>query len=85
MTREEREEYVIRLYREGRTVRQIAGLVHMSFRDIGAIINKAKLQAERERGHTNDDFESKSPEGQITCCWTLQLTVYGQYIEIIGN
>ena len=64
MTREEREEYVIRLYREGRTVRQIAGLVHMSFRDIGAIINKAKLQAERERGHTNDDFESKSPESK---------------------
>ncbi len=25
----------------------------MSFRDIGVIINKAKLQAERERGYPN--------------------------------
>jgi len=40
MNREEREEYVIRLYKEGRSVRQIAELVHMSFRDIGAITNK---------------------------------------------
>ncbi len=52
MNREEREEYVIRLYEEGRTVRQIAELVHMSFRNIGAITNKVKLQAERERGYT---------------------------------
>ncbi|HYA82663.1 MAG TPA: hypothetical protein VEH06_04335 [Candidatus Bathyarchaeia archaeon] len=35
----------------------------MSFRDIGAIINKAKLQAERERGYTNDE-EPKSPESR---------------------
>ncbi|MGC1930507.1 MAG: hypothetical protein WA667_16170 [Candidatus Nitrosopolaris sp.] len=33
----------------GRTVREIAGLVHMSFRDIGAITNKVKLQADRGR------------------------------------
>jgi hypothetical protein len=52
MNREEREEYVVQLYKDGRTVRQIAELVHMSFRDIGALTNKAKLQAERERGYT---------------------------------
>jgi hypothetical protein len=63
MNREEREEYVIRLYKEGKTVRQIAGLVHMSFRDIGAITNKVKLQSERERGYTNDT-EPKSPESK---------------------
>jgi transposase len=64
MTREEREEYVIRLYKDGRTVRQIAELVHMSFRDIGALTNKAKLQAERERGYNAEDTESKSPESR---------------------
>jgi transposase len=37
MNREEREEYVIRLYKENRSIREIAKLVHMSFRDIGAI------------------------------------------------
>ena len=63
MNREEREEYVIRLYKEGRTVRQIAELVHMSFRNIGAITNKVKSQLERERGYTTDE-EPKSAESQ---------------------
>ena len=63
MNREEREEYVVQLYKENNSIREIARLVHMSFRDIGVIINKAKLQAERERGYPNDE-ESKSPESQ---------------------
>jgi hypothetical protein len=63
MNREEREEYVIQLYKENNSIREIARLVHMSFRDIGIIINKAKLQAERERGYPNNE-ESKSPESQ---------------------
>jgi hypothetical protein len=64
MTREEREEYVIQLWKAGRTVRQIAELVHMSFRDIGAITNKVKLQAARERGYAAEDTEPKSSESQ---------------------
>ncbi|HET7391478.1 MAG TPA: hypothetical protein VFJ51_11685 [Nitrososphaeraceae archaeon] len=62
MNREERQEYVIQLYKEGKTVRQIAALMHMSFRDIGAITNKVKLQADRERGYIAD--EPKSPEAK---------------------
>jgi predicted HTH domain antitoxin len=54
MNREEREEYVVQLYKENNSIREIARLVHMSFRDIGVIINKAKLQAEWERGYTTD-------------------------------
>ena len=97
MNREERQEYVIHLYKEGKTVRQIAEVAHMSFRDIGSIINKAKLQAERERGYTTDE-EPKSPESQafkmfsegkspveVAIQLDLQLTAYGQYIENIGN
>jgi DNA-binding CsgD family transcriptional regulator len=61
MTREEREEYVIRLYKENNSIREIAKIMHMSFRNIGLIINKAKLQAEREKGHIKAE-ESKSPE-----------------------
>ena len=64
MNREEREEYVVQLYKEGRTVRQIAELVHMSFRDIGAITNKVKLQADRERGYAPEDTQPKSPESR---------------------
>ena len=60
MNREEREEYVVQLYKENNSIREIARLVHMSFRDIGVIINKAKLQAERERGHLDEDDDIKS-------------------------
>jgi transposase len=63
MTREEREEYVIQLYKEGKSIRQIAELVHMSFRDIGTLTKKVKLEAQRERGYTNDT-EPKSPESR---------------------
>jgi AraC-like DNA-binding protein len=38
--REEREHYVIELYKQGRSIRDIAQEVHMSFSDIGAIIRK---------------------------------------------
>jgi intein-encoded DNA endonuclease-like protein len=62
MNRVEKEEYVIRLYKENRSTREIAKLMYMSFRDIGAIINKAKLEAQRERGQLdeNDDIKSRS-------------------------
>jgi intein-encoded DNA endonuclease-like protein len=49
MNRVEKEEYVIRLYKEDRSTRDIVKLMQMSFKDIGAIINKAKLEGERER------------------------------------
>ena len=67
MSREEKKEYVIRLYKENRSIREIAKLMHMSFRDIGAIINRLKSEAERERGDTNYDevdTEPKSKESQ---------------------
>jgi hypothetical protein len=62
LNRQEKEDYVIRLYKEGNSIRQIAELVHMSFRDIGAITNKVKLQADHERGYAVEDTQPKSPE-----------------------
>jgi hypothetical protein len=50
MSRVEKEQYVIRLHKENRSTREIAELVHMSFRDIGFIIKKVKLEADGERG-----------------------------------
>ena len=41
LTRQERERLVLELYNQGKTVREIAKEVRMSFRDIGAILNKA--------------------------------------------
>jgi DNA-binding Lrp family transcriptional regulator len=68
MSREEKEQYVIRLYKDNRTFRQIAELMHMSFRDIGKIINKLKSEVEREKGHVEErndyDIKSKSKTTQ---------------------
>jgi hypothetical protein len=36
--------------------------MHISFRDIGPIINKIKLQAKRERGYINDKVDTQPPE-----------------------
>ena len=60
------EELVIQLYKENKSVREIAKLMHMSFRDIGAITKKIKSEVERERGHLdeNDDIKSKSKTTQ---------------------
>jgi hypothetical protein len=65
MTRIEKEEYVIRLYKEGRTVREIAEVMHMSFREI-AIIKKAKLEVDGAKGRLeeDDDINSKSKTTQ---------------------
>ena len=66
MNREEKEQYVIRLYKENKSTREIAKLMHMSFRDIGAITKKVKLEADRERGplEEDDDIKSKSKTTQ---------------------
>ena len=37
MNREEKEQYVIQLYKENKSTREIAKLTHMSFRDIGIV------------------------------------------------
>ena len=65
MSREEKEERVIRLYNENKSTREIAKLMHISFRDIGFIIKKAKLEADGERGQLeDDDVKSKSKTTQ---------------------
>ncbi|MGB6528868.1 MAG: hypothetical protein WBF33_12240, partial [Candidatus Nitrosopolaris sp.] len=72
MSREEKEEYVIRLYKENRSIREIAKLMHMSFRDIGAIINRLKSQKEREKGYITDEEEiDTEPKSKISQAFKL--------------
>jgi hypothetical protein len=50
LTRQEREQFVIDLYNQGKTIRAIAIEARISFRDIGTILKKAsKKKEERER------------------------------------
>jgi transposase len=92
MNRQEREEYVIQLYKENNSIRKIAKIMHMSFRDIGAIVNKAKLQAERERGYAAEDAQPNSPESRAFKMFSegkspveVAIALDGQCIENTGN
>src|SRR5215469_2749836 len=64
MSKAEKEELVIQLYKENKSFREIATLMHMSFRDISAITKKVELQAARERGYATEDTEPMSKESQ---------------------
>lgn len=57
LNRREKEQLVIKLHREGKTIREIASVAHLSFSDIGSIIRKID-------GKVDDgvDLKNKSPE-----------------------
>jgi transposase len=61
ISRHERQRLVLKLYNEGKSIREIAKEVRMSFRDIGVILNKAVEEKEdREEGiKQGDDAEKK--------------------------
>ncbi|MGB7956750.1 MAG: hypothetical protein WCF23_22485 [Candidatus Nitrosopolaris sp.] len=72
MTRAEKEQYVIELYKQGRTIREIAKLMHMSFGEIGKILKKFKKEAEIERGHTNDEeIDNNEPKSKESKAFKL--------------
>ena len=63
MTRDQKEQYVLELYQQGRTIRHITQLVHMSFTEIGRIIKRYKEEIERETSQMEekgDDYDIKS-------------------------
>jgi hypothetical protein len=61
MTRAQKEQYVIELYKQDKTVREIIRRVHMSPRDIGVITNKVKAEIDRESGQLDGkvDYDIK--------------------------
>src|SRR5215211_5490157 len=64
ITRQERERLVLDLYNQGKTIREIAKEVRMSFRDIGAILNKAVEEKKTEGIKQQDDAEENREQEQ---------------------
>ena len=58
LTREEREGFVLDLYNQGKSTREIAEEARMSFRDIGAILNKAIEEKEASKEQAQKDKTS---------------------------
>jgi hypothetical protein len=86
MTRKQKEQYVIDLYKQDKKIREIAERTHMGFRDIGAIIKRIKLEVERERGQLEEkddyDTESKSQTTQAIKMFSEGKTPVDVVIEL---
>ena len=92
-------EQVIELYKQGKTRREIAKIVHMSLGDIGAIINKYNEDEEKQKNNLKDPdiseetkamqlfFQGKSPiEVRIELNVSTEKveTFYKDYWKLIG-
>jgi hypothetical protein len=62
LTRQERERHVLDLYNQGKTIREIAKEVRMSFRDIGAILNKTVEEKTEGIKQNNNNGGEKNQE-----------------------
>ena len=61
----EKEEFVIRMHQEGKTLREIASAVHISFGDIGKIIRRIDGQTDNGNDNSNNfDVSNKSKSTQ---------------------
>jgi len=58
LTREEKEKLVLDLYNEGKSTREIAPIAHISFRDIGCIIDKKEKEKETIEGQVQQITQS---------------------------
>jgi transposase len=58
LTREEKERFVLDLYNQGKSTREIAPIAHMSFRDIGAIIDRKEKEKEVKEGQSRQGILS---------------------------
>ena len=60
LNKKEKEELVVKLHQENKTIRQIAEIVHISFKDIGAIIKRIDGQPDDEDIDLSNKVESNT-------------------------
>jgi len=75
----EKEKLVIRLHQEGKTIRDIAHQVHMSFKDIGTIIRRTDGQ---EDDIETKDLKNKSKDTQALYLFSIGKTPLEVTIEL---
>jgi transposase len=81
LNRRDKEQLVIKLHQEGKTIREIASAAHLSFSDIGTIIRRAD-------GHDKDsdietkDLKNKSKDTQALYLFSIGKTPLEVAIEL---
>jgi hypothetical protein len=64
LNRRDKEQLVIKLHQEGKTIREIASSAHMSFSDIGKIINRIDGRDNDDRVEAKINIKNKSKDTQ---------------------
>ncbi len=67
LNKKEKAELVVKLHQENKTIRQIAEIVHMSFKDIGKIIKKVDGLANDE-----DDIDLGNKSKETNALWLFE-------------
>jgi hypothetical protein len=74
LNKQEKEELVIRLHKEGKTIRQLAAAAHLSFTDIGSIIRKIDGRDNDDRVEANKDIKNKTRETKALFLFSIGKT-----------
>jgi hypothetical protein len=82
MTRQERERLVLNLYNQGKTIREIAKEVRMSFRDIGAILNKTFVEKAEGSKEQQEEIQQLSVSSQAYKLFSERKTPLEVAIEL---
>jgi hypothetical protein len=82
LNRKEKEELVIQLYQQGKTMREIAAAVHMSFGDIGAITKRIIDQNGIDIDAEIKDLKNKSKDTQALYLFSIGKTPLEVKIEL---
>jgi hypothetical protein len=72
LTRQEREQNVLSLYNQGRTIREIAKEIRMSFRDIGTVLKKEEKEKERQERQLKNNTTPNSDSTENGMALTTQ-------------
>ena len=62
LTRQEREQAVLDLYNQGKTIREISKEIRMSFRDIGTVLKKEEKENERQKRQLENNIASSGSD-----------------------
>ena len=68
LNKKEKEELVIKLHQENKTIRQIAEIGHMSFKDIGVIIRRIDGQDNDD----DDDIDLSNKSKETKALWLFE-------------
>lgn len=81
LNKREKEQLVIKLHQEGKTIREIASVAHLSFSDIGTIIRRADGD-DKDSDIEKKDLKNKSKDTQALYLFSIGKTSLEVTIEL---